>query len=507
MAACAARPWRTGHLGGGDEGFPLTVYGKTGTVERAGRPTSPGTSPTSRTRRADRRRATIERGGFGAETAAPAARLILSSGSTSGTSSSSGQAPPMTAVAALSATLAAPREHRDPDQAGLRAAAPADAARVAAEARPAAGRGRPGARRCSVIALRARRRDDIPGQPYYYVERQVVYGVVGVVLMYAVSRMDYSRLRELKYVTYGFMIGSIVLVFGLASATRGSKRWIETPFLRFQPSELGKVLLVLSLSAFIVDRMRRMGPGHDGADHAAGPLPTMLVMAQPDLGTSMVYVVGTLALLFVAGAPWRHFAALAALGAVAITLTLVVLPMAGVDVLHGYQKDRLTSFLHPSDVAGQEGYQQQQSKIAIGSGEKTGRGVENATQTSLNFLPEHHTDFIFAVVGETYGFAGAALVLSLYALLVWRGLHILTIAKNLYGALIAGGITVMLLFQIFVNIGMTVGIMPITGVPAPLLSYGGASLLVTFLAIGLLQSVHAQAREIAAVKGRATVFT
>jgi rod shape determining protein RodA len=132
--------------------------------------------------------------------------------------------------------------------------------------------------------------------------------------------------------------------------------------------------------------------------------------------------------------------------------------------------------------------------------------VENATQTSLNFLPEHHTDFIFAVVGETYGFAGAALVLSLYALLIWRGLHILTVAKNLYGALLAGGITVMLLFQLFVNIGMNVGIMPITGVTAPLLSYGGSSVLATFLALGLLHSVHAQARETAASKGRATVF-
>jgi rod shape determining protein RodA len=360
---------------------------------------------------------------------------------------------------------------------------------------------------CSVIVLRGATADDIPGQPYYYVQRQAAYGVIGLLLMYGVSRLDYSRLRELKYVTYGLMIGSIVLVFALASATRGSKRWIETPLLRFQPSELGKVLLVLSLSAFIVDRMRRMG----GRDTTArimllGLLPTMLVMAQPDLGTAMVYIVGTLGVLFIAGAPWRHFAALAALAALALTIALVALPKVGVEVLHGYQKDRLTSFLHPSDVAGEEGYQQQQSKIAIGSGEKTGRGVDDATQTGLDFLPEHHTDFIFAVVGETYGFAGAALILSLYALLIWRGLHILTIAKNLYGALLAGGITVMLLFQVFVNIGMTVGIMPITGVPAPLLSYGGASLLVTFLAIGLLQSIHAQAREIAAVKGRATVF-
>jgi rod shape determining protein RodA len=360
---------------------------------------------------------------------------------------------------------------------------------------------------CSVIAIKGSTADDVEGDPLYYVERQVVYGVIGVLLMYAISRLDYSRLRELKYVLYGVLIGSIVLVFGVATATRGSKRWIETPFMNFQPSELGKVLLVLSLGGFIVDRLRGTGSRETTARvMLLGLLPTMLVMAQPDLGTSLVYVVGTLALLFVAGAPWRHFAALGALGAVAVALALAALPAAGVEVLKPYQVDRLTSFLHPSEVAGEEGYQQQQSKIAIGSGEKTGRGVENATQTGLDFLPEHHTDFIFSVVGETYGFAGAALVLSLYALLIWRGLHILTIAKNLYGALIAGGITMMLLFQIFVNVGMTVGIMPITGVPAPLLSFGGSSMLVTFMAIGLLQSIHAQAREIGVSKGRASVF-
>ena len=360
---------------------------------------------------------------------------------------------------------------------------------------------------CSCIAIQGATRDDIPGDPHYYLERQILYGGVGLVLMYAISRVDYSRLRELKYVIYGLLIGSIVLVFGLATATRGSKRWIETPFMNFQPSELGKLLLVVALAGFIVDRLRGTGSRETTARiMLLGLFPTMLVMAQPDLGSSLVYVVGTLSLLFVAGAPWRHFAALAALGAIAIALALVALPAAGVEVLKPYQVDRLTSFLHPTDVAGQEGYQQQQSKIAIGSGEKTGRGVEGATQTGLDFLPEHHTDFIFAVVGEAYGFAGAALVLSLYALLIWRGLHILTIAKNLYGALIAGGITMMLLFQVFVNVGMTVGIMPITGVPAPLLSFGGSSMLVTFMAVGLLQSIHAQAREIGASKGRASVF-
>ena len=360
---------------------------------------------------------------------------------------------------------------------------------------------------CSCVAIKGATADDVPGDPLFYVERQIAYGVVGVLLMYAISRLDYSRLRELKYVIYGLLIGSIVLVFGLATATRGSKRWIETLFMNFQPSELGKVLLVVALSGFIVDRLRGTGSRQTTARvMLLGLIPTMLVMAQPDLGTSLVYVIGTLALLFVGCAPWRHFAALGVLGAVAIALALVALPAAGVEVLQPYQVDRLTSFLHPSDVSGEEGYQQQQSKIAIGSGEKTGRGVENATQTGLNFLPEHHTDFIFSVVGETYGFAGAALVLSLYALLIWRGLHILTIAKNLYGALIAGGITMMLLFQVFVNVGMTVGIMPITGVPAPLLSFGGSSMLVTFMAIGLLQSIHAQAREIGMSKGRASVL-
>lgn len=358
---------------------------------------------------------------------------------------------------------------------------------------------------CSLIALKGATADDVAGHPYFYVERQAIYAGVGLVLMYGISRVDYSRLRELKYLVYGLMIGSIALVFALATATRGSKRWIELPFFRFQPSELGKVLLVLAVAAFIVD-MRRMGRDTTARAMLLALIPAMLVMAQPDLGTALVYVVGAIALLFVAGAPWRHFAALAALGAVSITLVLVAAPAMGVEVLKPYQVHRLTAFLNPSGDPGRAGYHQQQSRIAIGSGEKTGRGVENATQTGLNFLPEHHTDFIYAVIGETYGFAGAALVLSLYALLIWRGLHILTVAKNLYGALIAGGITVMLLFQIFVNVGMTVGIMPITGVPAPLLSFGGSSMLVTFMAIGLLQSVHAQARETASRKGRASVF-
>ncbi|HEY6636700.1 MAG TPA: FtsW/RodA/SpoVE family cell cycle protein, partial [Solirubrobacterales bacterium] len=157
------------------------------------------------------------------------------------------------------------------------------------------------------------------------------------------------------------------------------------------------------------------------------------------------------------------------------------------------QEDRLTAFLHPSNDPSDASYQVNQSVTAIGSGEKTGRG-DNSTQTKLLFLPERHTDFVFAVIGERFGFAGAAFVLSLFALLIWRILRILTLSKNLFGTLIAGGIAAMLMFQILVNVGMTLGIMPVTGVTLPLMSYGGSSVIATFLAIGLLQSIHTQAR-------------
>jgi len=359
---------------------------------------------------------------------------------------------------------------------------------------------------CSLVAIKGATARDIAGDPLYYVNRQAVYIGVGLVLMYAVSRLDYSRLREWRYPLYGLLIVSLLAVLGLAKATNGAKSWIPLPGFHLQPSEIGKVLLVVALAGFLVERMREMGRHTTARVMLLGLIPTMIVLAEPDFGSATVYVAGTFALLFVAGAPWRHFAALLGLFAVALTLSLIAAPKLGVTVLKPYQVQRLTAFMHPSANPASAGYQQQQARTAIGSGEKTGRGVANATQTSLGFLPAHHTDFIYAVIGETYGFAGCALILSLYALLIWRGLHILTIAKNLFGALLCGGITVMLLFQLFVNIGMNVGIMPITGVTAPLLSFGGSSMLSTFLALGLLHSVNAQARETAASKGRATIF-
>ena len=342
--------------------------------------------------------------------------------------------------------------------------------------------------------------DDLPGDPNYFVVRQAAYAAVGLVFMLLISRFDYSRLREWKLGIYGFLIASILLVYALGFSASGSRRAIEFPFFNFQASELGKLLLVIALAAFMVDRVRRLNERETTSRIVLLALvPAMLVIAQPDLGSGLVYLAILLAVLFVAGTPWTHFAGLAGIATVAIVVVAVAAPAAGFQVIKPYQMDRLTAFLNPTSDPREEGYQINQSLTAIGSGGKTGRG-DDATQTKLDFLPEHHTDFVFSVVGEEFGFVGAALVLSLFALLIWRALKTLTMAKNFYGALVAGGITAMLMFQVFVNVGMTIGIMPITGIPLPLMSYGGSSVITTLMAIGVLQAIHAQARETAAAK-------
>lgn len=352
---------------------------------------------------------------------------------------------------------------------------------------------------CSLITLKNTQVGDTPEG--YYFGRQAAFIVVGALIALAVSRIDYARLRELRLAIYGFLIVSILAVLALGTVQRGSRLSIDIGFFNLQTSELGKVLLAVVLAATVVDRARSLGTRETTSRVLLlGLIPTAIVMTM-DLGSSLVYLSITMCVLFVAGTPGRHFAALGALGVLAVTSVLVLAPMAGVEVLKPYQKDRLTAFLNPTDDPGDAGYQQNQSRIAIGSGEKTGRG-EAATQSQYDFLPEKHTDFIFAVVGERYGFAGAALVLSLYALLIWRALRILTTSKDLFGALIAGGIVAMFLFQVFENVGMNVGIMPITGIPLPLMSYGGSSVLSTFLAVGLLLSIHAQGRATRMRKGR-----
>ena len=358
---------------------------------------------------------------------------------------------------------------------------------------------------CSLITLKGATRNAVKGHPLFYVERQAIYVGIGVLLAVLISRIDYSRLREYRYGFYGLLVALNIVVFGMP-AIRGSHRWIPLPFFQVQSSEFGKILLIVSLAAFAVDRMRRLHELRTTARIMLFTLlPALIVIPQPDLGTGLVYVVVGFMMLVFAGTPGRQLAGLIAAFAAVVAFVLVGAPALGVHVLKPYQVQRLTGFVNPSRDPRNQTYNILQSEIAIGSGQKTGRGVAHATQTSLNYLPEHQTDFIFAAVGETYGFVGGALVLSLYALLIWRSLRILTLAKNLYGTLIAAGILAMLMFQVFVNVGMTIGIMPITGVPLPLMSYGGSSVLVTFIALGLLQSIHIQARIASAGKGRALI--
>ena len=354
---------------------------------------------------------------------------------------------------------------------------------------------------CSLVTLRG-----VAG--HYYFLHQAAFACLGLVCALVVARIDYSRLREYRFVLYGLLIAINLLVYAMP-ARLNAHRWIPLPFLEFQPSEFGKLLLILSLAAFGVSRGRVPDERRATARiMLLALIGAMIVIKQPDMGTGLVYICIGASVLYFGGTSWKYLTALAVMFVLAIAVVVAVAPAFGVHVLQSYQSQRLTSFLHQTNNCPQSDqtcYQLQQSVIAIGSGQKTGLGVAGATQARLNFLPEAQNDFVFAFLAEAYGFLGAAVVLSLYAMLIWRTLRIITMSKNLFGSLIAGGILAMLMFQVFVNVGMTIGIMPVTGVPLPLLSYGGSSVLVTFLAIGLLQSIHVQARISSAGKARVLI--
>lgn len=346
----------------------------------------------------------------------------------------------------------------------------------------------------SVFALATATQRDVPGQPLYFTFRQALYGVLGIAAMLVVARIDYTRLREARVGLYTLMIGSILIVFVFGVTARGSNSWLELPYFRFQPSELAKLLLVLSLAGFAMEMGRRRSDLVRTLRLVAlGLLPAALVFLQPDLGTGTVLAAAAIAVIYLSGVPWQHLLIVLAGMLAAVAIALFAAPAVGVSILRDYQVQRLTSFVSPSNDPADAGYQVNQALISIGSGGKVGRGGE-ATQADLKFLPERHTDFIFAVIGERYGFLGAGLVVFLYALLVWRALRIVNQSENFYGTLVAGGIAAMLIFQIFVNVGMNLGLMPVTGVTLPLVSYGGSSVLVTFLAIGILQAIHIRSR-------------
>jgi rod shape determining protein RodA len=340
-------------------------------------------------------------------------------------------------------------------------------------------------------------RDDIPGDPTYYYNRQLGYAVVGTIGMLLIAALPPRLMRRFHPLLYLFVLLSTTVVLVIGTSVQGGQRWINLSLFQFQPSELAKLLLIVGLAALLASRRGAWGPTRMTLG-AIGymALPALLVFAEPDFGTALVYAAVTLGMLFVLGAPWRHFAWMGLAFAVTIAMVFSILPGMGVPVLKQYQQDRLTAFLHPSSSNLQgDGYHLSQSVIAIGSGGVQGKGIAGATQTRLNYLPEHATDFIFSVVGEERGFLGAAWLLGLYALLIWRGLRVVTMSRSTFGSLVAAGIVSMLTFQIFINIGMTIGIAPITGIPLPFMSFGGTHTITNLFAVGVLQAIHLHAHQ------------
>jgi rod shape determining protein RodA len=314
--------------------------------------------------------------------------------------------------------------------------------------------------------------------------RQLLYAAAGGIILVAATLIDpalYRRFWRALYVGLCGVMG-FVLVFG--AATRGSKRWVDIGFFTFQPSEFGKVILALVLAAFLADNAKQV-------THLSVPLkaialaglPVLLVFTQPDAGTALVYTAVLTAVLFVSGARWLHLALIGAIGLCSVLAVLWWLPAAGVNVLKPYQTARLTNT---------NSYNLKESKIAVGSGGVRGRGVAGATQTALDYLPAHATDFAFASLAEQRGFFGATTLLLLYLLVVWRGLKIVTMSSDLFGAIVAAGIVFAFLFQVFVNVGMTMGIAPITGIPLPFVSVGGSSMISNLAGVGVLLAIHAR---------------
>jgi len=334
-------------------------------------------------------------------------------------------------------------------------------------------------------------RHDVAGNANYYVVRQGVYVGIGLAALVVAVFVDPEYYRRYRRPIYAGTLGLMVIVLLTGAVTRGSKRWLDLGFFKFQPSEFGKLFLVLFLAGLLADRAKRLGDSKtvlSAIAFAAGPI--LLVFVQPDFGTAMVYAAALAGVLFVAGTRWTHLAILGGATVVAALLVLWILPASGIHVLKPYQQDRIVGFMHRNDQPQGATYNVTQSINAVGAGQLSGRGVKGATQTNLGFLPVHATDFVFASIAEQRGFIGVSILLLLYLLVVWRGLKVIAGARDAFSAIAAGGIVVALLFQVFVNVGMTIGIAPITGIPLPFVSVGGSAMIANLLAIGVLEAIY-----------------
>ncbi|HET9322934.1 MAG TPA: rod shape-determining protein RodA [Gaiellaceae bacterium] len=336
---------------------------------------------------------------------------------------------------------------------------------------------------------------DVPGSPDYYVTRQAVFALMGTAGLVGVLFIDPSLYRRFRKAIYGLLIGTLLVVMVVGTEVRGSTRWIDLGFFQFQPSEFGKLLLAIFVAALLAERGKRVTEARTTlVAIGAVALPTLLVFLQPDIGTALVYLAILLAALFFAGTRWRDLGVIVAVGAAVAAFVLWAGPAVGVDVLEPYQRDRLTAFTNPSKNPQGAAYNINQSITAVGSGGIDGRGVAGATQTRLDYLPEHETDFVFAALSEQRGFVGASILLSLYLLLIWRGIRVIATARDPFTATLAGAIVFGLLFQTFVNVGMTIGIAPITGIPLPFVSVGGSAMVTNLMAIGVLQAIALRRR-------------
>jgi rod shape determining protein RodA len=324
--------------------------------------------------------------------------------------------------------------------------------------------------------------DDSPTT--FFLQRQAMFVIIGIGLMAAVAAFDYRRLRDWAIPIAGV---ALLLLLGvltpLGATNKGIKAWYELAGFQLQPAELGKLALIVGLAAFLTMEKQDIDGKRLAIILGVAAIPMGLIMLQPDLGTVLVFGVTSLAIVFIAGARPRHFAVLLLIGIIG---TFGILNSS---VLDEYQQDRLTTFANP-DAAGDEGYNQKQSQTAISGGQMVGQGLFEGKQTGLGFVPEQHTDFIFTVVGEELGFVGGAVLLSLLTVILWRVWRTAQLARDEFGMLVCVGVLAMLTFQMFENIGMAMGIMPVTGIPLPFMSYGGSSILTAFAAIGLVLNVH-----------------
>jgi rod shape determining protein RodA len=319
---------------------------------------------------------------------------------------------------------------------------------------------------------------------------QAAYTVLGLIAMAALSLVDYRVIGALASLIYAGSIALLALVLALGHTAYGAQRWIGVGPVTFQPSELAKVAVIIALARYLGGKSARdvARPTTVLVSFAIVAVPVALVYRQPDLGTALVLLAAWSGITFAAGVPLVWLAGIHAVPWLGFPLVW--------RLLKDYMRRRLMTFIAPDTDPLGEGYNIIQARISVGAGGLTGRGLGNGTQTQLNFLRVQHTDFIFAVLGEELGFVGAMAMLALFGALFWRCLRVTTYSRDAFGKLLAAGVTTMLLFQVFVNVGMNIGLTPVTGIPLPFISFGGSSLVSIFLCLGLLQSVliHAQAR-------------